>query len=37
MKYGKITLFSLSALLFAMPAQAVTSKCEEWYGILRKG
>jgi len=37
MKYGKITLFSLSALLFAMPAQAVTSKCEECHLKLTPG
>ncbi len=37
MKYVKISLFSLTMLMFALPAQAVTSKCEECHTKLTPG
>ncbi len=37
MKYREITLFLLGASLFAIPAQAVTSKCEECHIKLTPG
>jgi len=37
MNYVKITLFSLTMLMFAMPAQAVTSKCEECHAKITPG
>lgn len=37
MKYTKVTMLSLTMLMFAMPAQAVTSKCEECHTKLTPG
>lgn len=37
MKYAKVTMLLLTVLMFAMPAQAVISKCEECHAKLTPG